>query len=165
MPLSTVKPMMAEAEALLVSSGLADSDELIAICTQALGLLAGEADAYCKTMSYGRRFVPHFIEQLSALVRLLEPAASSETKGFTLFGEVQARSFALVEDMALFIREKMLRNGAVAEFPLEEKILSYFESCGNWSLANGEKVTDAYYCLLPISVMNDMAKSAYSMSR
>lgn len=151
--------MMAEAEALLVSSGLGNTDEIITICAESLGFFAREADAYCKAICYSKRFLPHFIEQLTGLVRFLESPATADTEGFSLFGEVQARAFSLVEDMALFTREKVLQNGAVAEHPFEKKLLSYFESCGNWAAGSNEEVTDTYYNRLPISVMQRMTAS------
>lgn len=156
MPLSTVKPIMTKAEALLVSSRFTTADETVAICAQALGFLARESKSYCNTLHYSKKFVPHFIEQVTGLVHLLDAPAPQEAKGFSLFGEVQSRSFAIVEDTALFIREKMLRAGAAVEHPLEEKVLSYFESSGNWLPRSGEQVIETYYTLLPVAVMHDM---------
>lgn len=158
MPLTTVKPMMAEAQALLTSSKLANTDENIHFCAQGLGFLATETDTYCKLISYSKKCIPHFIEELTSLVRLLESSPAPLPEEFSLFGEVQEKAFALVEDMALFVREKVLRSGAVVEHAFEEKLLSHFESSGNWVPANGEEITDTYYTRLPISVMNSMAK-------
>ncbi|CAK7010398.1 MAG: hypothetical protein DELT_02057 [Desulfovibrio sp.] len=155
MPLNTAKPLMAEAEALLAASRLAETDELIGLCAEGLGFLCREASAYCGTTRYCKRFVPHFSEQLAALVHTLQSSGEPSSQNFSHFGEVQQNSFALLEDIALFMREKTLRNGEKAN-ETEERILSYFETCGNWLAPSGEMVTDTYYNLLPIAVMRDL---------
>lgn len=164
MPLTTIKPMMAEAQALLASSKFTDTDENINFCAQGLDFLVKETDTYCKAISYSKKYVPHFTDELTGLVRLLESPPEPSAEGFSFFGEVHQRAFALVEDMALFVREKVLQNGAVVEHPFEKKLLSHFESSGNWVPANGEEITDTYYNRLPISVMNNMMKSQVEAS-
>jgi hypothetical protein len=77
---------MAEAEALLTASKLVNSDQIINICAESLGFLAKETDTYCKAISYGKKFVPHFTEHLSELVRLLESPPDTIPEGFSLFG-------------------------------------------------------------------------------
>lgn len=165
MPISTVKPLLAEAEALLTRSGLRSTDELTDICGTGLGFFAVKADAYHDLLPFCGRVAPHFINELSGLVHTLKTARASHVKGFSFFGEVQHRAFALVEDMALFMREKKLRSGGRRQHPTEERIMAYFENSGNWPANNGEMVTDAYYSLIPVAVLHDLRRSAPEISR
>ena len=157
MPFSTVKPLLAEAEALLDQSGMRTMDELIDVCCSGLGFLARDGHIYSGIVPFCAAIAPHFENELMGLVRTLKNPGDLRSDPYLLFGEVQARAFALVEDLALFMREKKLRDGGGSQTGTEERILSYFESCGNWLADSGEVVTDTYYKLLPIAVMRDIA--------
>ncbi|MCC8194734.1 MAG: hypothetical protein LIP28_08835 [Deltaproteobacteria bacterium] len=133
------------------------SDELIDICCIGLGHLAREGSAYSGAVPFCTAIAPHFENELMGLMRTLKNEGREPIEPLSLYGEVQARAFALVEDMALFMREKKLRDGGGPQTTAEERILSYFESCGNWYADSGEVVTDTYYKLLPIAVMRDFA--------
>ena len=159
MPFSTVKPLLAEAEALVDGSGLRPMDELIDICCLGLGFLSREGAAYSGAVPFCSAIAPHFENELMGLVRTLKPLTASSTDTAPHFGEVQERAFALVEDMALFMREKKLRDGAATQSQAEERVMAFFESCGNWLADSGEVVTETYYKLLPIAVMRDLAEA------
>lgn len=159
MPFSTVKPLLAEAEALLDRSGLRPMDELIDVCCMGLGYLSRDCTAYSGIVPFCAAIAPHFENELMGLVRALKNAPDKSADSLSLYGDVQARSFALVEDLALFMREKKLRDGGGPQSAAEERLLSFFESCGNWHADSGEVVTDTYYKLLPIAVMRDIAEA------
>ena len=159
MPFSTVKPLLAEAEALLDRSGLRSTDELIDVCCTGLGLLAREGHAYRGAVPFCAAIAPHFENELMGLVRALKSKGQHDGDAFFLSGDVQGRAFALVEDLALFMREKKLRDGGGPQSVAEERVLAFFESCGNWLADSGEVVTDTYYKLLPIAVMRDFAEA------
>ena len=159
MPFSTVKPLLAEAEALLDRSGLRSMDELIDICCAGLGHLSRDHGAYSGVVPFCTAIAPHFENELMGMVRILKNHEDASQDAQSLFGNIQARAFALVEDLALFMREKKLRDGGGPQSAAEERVLSYFESCGNWHADSGEVVTDTYYKLLPIAVLRDIAES------
>ncbi len=131
MPFSTVKPLLAEAEALLDRSGLRSVDELIDVCCTGLGLLTREGDAYRGVVPFCAAIAPHFENELMGLVRTLKNKDPFPEDTSSLYGDVQGRVFALVEDLALFMREKKLRDGGGPQTTAEERVLSFFESCGN----------------------------------
>lgn len=162
MPFHTVKPLLAEAEALLTESGLRPFDELIEVCCSGLGFLAREGAAYNGTVPFCATIAPHFENELMALVRILKKTERQQSDPSLFYGEVQASCFVLLENLALFMREKKLRDGGGPQSTAEERILAYFETCGNWHPESGEVVTDTYYRLLPITVMRDLttAKTA-----
>jgi len=160
MPITTVKPLLAEAEALLTESKFRSMDDLIDMCAMGLGFLAREAETYDKDIRFCAGIAPHFINELTALVHILNNTATGPWLSFSFFGEVQIRAFALVEDMALFMREKKLRAGCKRQHPTEERILVFFESSGNWPADNGEIVTDTYYKQLPVAVIHDLLVTA-----
>ncbi len=132
-------------------------DELIDICCAGLGHLAREGDDYCGAVPFCAAIAPHFENELMSLVRALKSHRESPGDPFLFFGDVQGRAFAIVEDIALFMREKKLRNGGGPQHAAEERVLAYFETCGNWAADSGEVVTDTYYKLLPLAVMRDLA--------
>ena len=161
MPFTTVKTLLAEAGALLDKSGLRRTDELIDICGIGLEYLARESNAYCATIRFCSALAPHFESELISLIGTLKPKRENAAESLSLCDDVQASAFALVEDMALFMREKKLRDGGGLQSTAEERILSYFENCGNWFADSGEIVTDTYYKLLPIAVVHDMTEMPY----
>ena len=159
MPFSTVKPLLAEAQDLLDRSGLRSLDEVIDVCCSGLGFLAREGDSYCGSLPFCQGITPHFEKELMELVRTLKVPADTVACLQIRCGDVQGQAFALLEDMALFMREKKLRNGAVTQSAQEERVLSFFESSGHWKPDSGEVVTDTYYKLLPIAVIRDFTEA------
>ena len=67
---------------------------------------------------------------------------SGPTSGDTLWW------LEVFEDIALFVREKCLRCGAVRH-SAERAILYYFESCGEWSVSSSTLVCRMYWHMLP----------------
>lgn len=58
--------------------------------------------------------------------------------------------FALIEDLAVIIREKTLRCSlATSE---EKKILEYFEQSGNWEIGDGTLISMFYYVHVPVVI-------------
>lgn len=159
MPLSTVKPLLAEVQDLLERSGLRPMDELIDVCCSGLGFFAWEGGSYNGVVPFCSGIAPHFENELMGLARILKTAEEAVTTPGRLYDEAQARAFALVEDRALFMREKKLRDGAGPQSAAEERLLSFFETCGNWQADSGEIVTETYYKLLPIAVMRDFVEA------
>ena len=159
MPFSTLKSLFAEAEALLKNSSLRFTDELIDVCCAGLAFFAREGDSYNGAVPFCASFIPHFENELLGLVDVLKNKKHDSEDPLFLYGEVQGRVFAVVEDLALFMREKKLRYGGGPQTTTEERVLMFFEHCGNWSANSGEVVTDTYYMLLPSAVMRDSAKA------
>lgn len=103
----------------------------------------------------------HFTEELTRLIHLLESQPGDTGRiDMLLFGDVQACAFALVEDMALFLREKKLRAGCAPQPGPEEEIMAFFETCGNWPRDGTELVVDYYYTQIPLAVMMETLRSA-----
>ena len=61
--------------------------------------------------------------------------------------------FALIEDMAVLMREKTLRCSEAA--PGEKKILEYFERSGNWEIGDGTLVSMFYHVYVPSVIERD----------
>lgn len=162
MPFSTIKPLLTEAEALLDKQGLRFTDELIDICCQGIGFLSREASAYCDAVPFCSTIASHFENEIESLLQKLRPMADAAADAALRYGDVQEHAFALVEDMALFMREKKLRDGASPQSQVEERLMAYFESCGKWRPDSGELVTETYYTLLPIAVMRDLAQPVHN---
>jgi len=158
MPFSTLKSLFAEAEALLENSGLRFTDELIDVCCTGLAFFAREGDTYSGAVPFCTAFTPHFENEIIGLVGVLKNRKHVSEDPLFLYGEVQGRVFAVVEDLALFMREKKLRDGGGPQTTAEERVLMFFEHCGNWSADSGEVVTETYYKLLPSAVMRDSVK-------
>lgn len=155
MSLSTVKTLSAKAEALLSKSQLRPLDELIDVCASGLGHISRENDAYCVVVSFGAKLLPHFTNELRQLVAVLERADAHRDKK-RLADTVQEHAFALVEDMALFKRERKCREGYADMHPDAERVLTFFETSGNWDPKLHELVTDMYYNQIPIAVMQSL---------
>ncbi len=56
----------------------------------------------------------------------------------------------LFEDLALIIRAKALISGKGAETDIEQRILRYFESSGQWEKDDGRMVSQWYWYRLPL---------------
>lgn len=156
MPFNTAKSLLAEAEALLAGSGLRPLDELIEVCGAGLGFLAREGATYSGIVPFCATITPHFESELRVLVQNLKKTDTQQSDPSLFYGEIQASCFALLENLALFMREKKLRNGGSPQSTAEERVLAYFETCGNWRPDSGEVVTDTYYRLLPIAVLHSL---------
>lgn len=57
--------------------------------------------------------------------------------------------FALFEDLALFVRIRMLKEGMDALSQAEKDILNYFETCGEWQQDDRSLVAESYWYKLP----------------
>ena len=155
MPFHILTPQLTKGAALLNQRGVRSLDELLAVCHLGLDYIARNSEAFCEAISFCTIIMPHFEDELARLIRFLEPhadAAPADPESF--FGDVQGCAFALVEDIALFMREKKLRTGCALQHPTEERILAYFEGCGKWRREYGELVTDLYYSQLPLAVQH-----------
>lgn len=157
MPFTTIKPLLTEAEALLDRQDPRFTDELVDVCRQGIGFLSREASAYCGAVPFCSAIASHFESELTRLLQKLRPPANAGTDAVLHYDDIQEHVFALVEDMALFMREKKLRDGASPQSQVEERLMAHFESCGKWKANSGEIVTETYYKLLPIAVMRDLA--------
>ena len=71
----------------------------------------------------------------------------------------QDYAFLLVEDMALLVREKYLREGCDTQTSEERILIDYFETRGHWRFGDQTLVTEFYYIGLPIAVINSMVNS------
>lgn len=158
MPLNTVIPLLAEAQDLLTRSGLRTLHEVIDVCCSGMESLSQESDSYHYSIAFCLDIIPHFEKELTELSLALKVPANVADCLHIRCSDVQGHAFALVEDMALFMREKKLRNGTATQSVQEERILSFFETSGYWKPDSGEIVTDTYYKLLPIAVMRDFTE-------
>lgn len=155
MPFSTVKPLLVKAEALLDQLQLRQLDGLLDICALGLGHLALEVESYHNMVSFCVIIMPHFENELVQLVRILETChtAKGAESAKARFGEIQERAFCLVEDMALFAREKKLRSGCVRQAEADERLTAYFETSGQWPPEQKTLVADMYYVQIPAAVL------------
>lgn len=158
MPLRTVKLSLAKAEDLLNRSQLAALDELIAVCALGLGHLAREASAYRDALPFCASLARHFEKELAELVAILETCDQEDITeaARTRYGVIQERAFCLVEDIALFMREKKLRAGSVEQSQPEERVMAFFETSGHWPPSERLLVTDLYYTQIPLAVASSL---------
>ncbi len=61
--------------------------------------------------------------------------------------------FALIEDLAVIMREKALRCPMATSG--EKRIFEYFEQSGNWEIEDGTLVSMFYYVYIPAAVERD----------
>ncbi len=66
--------------------------------------------------------------------------------------DMQAASFAMVESLALVMRETALRTGTPPT-QAETALLKYFEESGNWSPKDKTLVSDYYYREIPAALL------------
>lgn len=154
MPLTTLTPLIAKGETLLSHSPSLQSDRVIRLCRDGLGHLAREASSYSGKLILCESMVRHFEKELDGLIGKLDSSPSHDDAAARLsrIGDVQGCAFCLLEDMALFMREKNLREGCPACRGVEQEIMSFFEDSGNWPRDAHALVTDMYYDTLPSAV-------------
>ena len=63
---------------------------------------------------------------------------------------------ALFEDLILFIREKTLRPPHRGFEPVEHKLLSHFELCGEWEPFDGTLISEWYWQRLPLMISQEL---------
>lgn len=158
MPFSTVKSSLAKAEALLDQLRLRQLDELLDIGALMFGHLARTTESYRNMVPFCTIIMEHFESELAHLVGILEGCDGAESAKSS-YGKIQERVFCLVEDMALFAREKKLRSGCVEQAEPEERLMAYFEASGHWHPEQRIQVTDMYYTQIPAAVMGTYATS------
>lgn len=154
MSLTTLAPLIAKGETLLSHSPCLHTDTIIRLCRDGLGYLAREAQAYAGKLILSEPVLGHFKEELDCLIGSLDPGhfRANALAGFAHIGDVQGCAFCLLEDMALFIREKNLREGRPDCHGVEKEIMAFFENSGNWPKDGKALVTDMYYNKLPSAV-------------
>lgn len=114
-----------------------------------LSVLSRECQTYDKHISHCERYFDHFKRNLSSLESLLyQESHGKKVKS----GLVEDFLFELFEDLALFIREKVLRTGFRGIHAEEDAILNYFDSCDEWLPWDGKMVSQSFYISIPVSV-------------
>lgn len=64
-------------------------------------------------------------------------------------GEPEDCWLCLLEDMALFFRERFLRHPEEQVPDIERRVMDYFESSGEWHPEDGKYVSQSYWVHLP----------------
>lgn len=152
MSFTTSKTHMEEAAALLLRDATGEAGGLLARCSAGLRALASQAELYDEQIVTMREFIPHFEEEL---LQLRENTPSSRHAVGELPGVWDA-AFALLEDIVVFMREKVLRTGFAEAMESERSTLRYFENCGHWKAGDGTLVSEAYYVTLPATILHEM---------
>lgn len=89
-------------------------------------------EQFDKAIASGHLFTKHFLRSLT------RPALDDQGCWLELF-----------EDIALIVREKTLRPPHEGIAPVEQRILCYFETCGEWHPHDGTQVSTWYWYQLP----------------
>ncbi len=143
---------MEEAAAQLLRDATGEAGGLLSRCAAGLRGLAAQAELYDEQIVTAREFVPHFEEEL---LRLREDAPSARHAMSELSGVWDA-AFALLEDIVVFMREKVLRTGFAEATETERSVMRYFETCGHWKAGDGTLVSETYYVTLPATILHEM---------
>ena len=125
-----------------------ESAKLITACVAGLRMLSSHCGEYDDKVRYGQDYIRHFLKELGNL-------CANGKDGFTL-NECHDAAFALMEDMALFVREKMLRTGFVNCLEEEKALINFFEQCGSWAFDERTVLMDDYHVRMPVAVMKGM---------
>lgn len=123
-------------------------------CAAGLQNLATHAELYDEQVQAARDFAAHFEQEL----RLLPSAARKLSMTLVPYDlpAMWDTAFGLLEDMAVFVREKVLRTGFANATETEGSLLRYFETSGYWKAGDGTLVSEAYYVTLPATVLHEM---------
>ena len=113
--------------------------EMFEVCARGLEAVCAHLDRYRS----GVVMTADFLKELGETAK----GVCGET-----CSDVQAASFALVELMALVMRETSLRAGTVPT-QAEAALLRYFEESGNWDPHDSTLVSDYYYRKIPMALL------------
>lgn len=125
-------------------------------CAHGLRALLSCLDEYDNKVLVSSIFYESLISNIRELAKGIEECA--RRPGVNAKEMAQDLAFQLVEDMAVLLREKYLRNGCEPS-PDELALMDYFETRGHWKFGDQTLVTEFYYIGLPIAVINDMVSS------
>ncbi len=125
---------------------------LFRICAGAMRILAGHAEEYDREINDSRGFVKHFQETIQDMVSFLKGSGSFAPDPDVAY----EKAFVLVEELAVFMREKHLRSACGSENKVCRKLLDFFESSGHWRPGDGTMVTEYYYVVLPVAAMSGL---------
>lgn len=131
------------------------------ICCRGLKVLMQNWDDYSQHCVSSKRFLQCFCTNIYRLIEhsLGEKNVTAEPSP----SELDDTIFALVEEMAVLMREYLLRNGYESSSVTEQGIFEFFETSGYWFLGDGTLVSEYYYVVLPTRVMSDLVERAENL--
>ena len=148
------KSLMEGGASLLLQGATGDMADLFTRCAAGLQNLAAYAELYDEQIRTARDFAAHFEQEL----RLLQAMAKKQFVKTASYDVpvLWDTAFGLLEDLAVFTREKVLRTGFADATETEGSLLCYFETSGYWKAGDGTLVSEAYYVTLPATVLHEM---------
>lgn len=148
------KVPMERGASLLLQEAKGETAALFTQCASALQNLAASAQLYDAQIRTARDFTMHFERELQLLAAMAEKR-TIKSDAFTL-STLWDTAFGLIEDMAVFTREKVLRTGFANATETEASLLRYFEVSEYWKAGDGTLVSEAYHVTLPATVLHEM---------
>lgn len=144
-------------EGLLQDNSPADS-RTWQICCRGLNTIMQNWEAYTRRCVSSARFLQCFCANI---YRLREYAlAGKDAAARQGPGELDDIVFALTEEMAVLMREYILRSGYECASLAEQGVFEFFETSGRWFLGDGTLVSEYYYVVLPTRIMSELVERA-----
>lgn len=138
-----------------LSEESAHEGEIRGITARGLKCLAHNAPAFDETVLVPSPFTEHF-------ERVIGLFGGREERLAQFSQDPGAIAFTILEDLSVFFRERLLKQGCVPLETAESNVLKWFETCGEWSPADGTLVSDWYYVQVPARVFQYLLKQLSS---
>ena len=126
---------------------------MFALCAKALRILSNHADEYDQDVKESRMLFKHFKRGLQELAAL---SANSKFNSDKSLRQAKEKTFALIEELAVFMREKNLRASSQSGKCVCRELLDYFESSGHRRPDDGTIVAQFYFVILPLAITNKL---------
>ncbi len=149
------KQLLVEGAGLLAGNAHTQDDGLVRVCAAGLRAIAEQHAAYENATRCSKAFMTHLHEELHRLCGQFSLPGGACSASATALRE---RAFCLTEDMAVIMREKILRSGCAGACAAETELMAFFEGSGHWRAGDGTLVTDAYYVQLPVAVLHELLR-------
>lgn len=135
-------------------AGKSESGTYIAMCRQGLQGMLDNIEKYSGGIQAATYIRDCFMANLRDLAHIAELDGSYHNAGRV--GSLNDLCFAMVEEIAVLVRERYLREGCKGLSPNEKSLMDYFEGSGMWFMGDSTMVSDYYYVKLPVAVLDGM---------
>lgn len=134
--------------------GAASEFDSVALCRQGLQGIFSNLGSYSNKIQSATFIHDCFRKNLSSLESLADADVSAEKTDTA--ASLNDLCFAMIEEMAVLMRERYLREGGKDLSVSEKAVTDYFESSGNWYIGDTTMVSEYYFVKLPVTVIDGM---------
>lgn len=127
------------------------------ICRLGLKAIMNKLDSYREKIVTTECFLRFFSENIERLLICMAKLQTEDDDA--LVAKFEDLMFAINEEMAVLMREHVLRTGFSDLSEEERHVLDFFETSGLWFLGDGTMVSEYYYVTLPTRVISDFVHS------